>query len=203
MPRRSRRWGRKALVGVLATVAVPFAGMCAVDAASALPTRGMDVSSHPSGAVQPPMAVMAAPPSSTGPSVHSPLPTGTEVDTARGPRSTNAVTRSDSYREFSILVLVNGRPVAGFHVLRGVQGTAPTNVEQPRRQPREGSSAASSTSPTVTLSRGVSRDADFESWAASALGGKPAGMPLPRRDLVVETFDEAGDLSASYRVLNA
>jgi len=87
--------------------------------------------------------------------------------------------------------------------INGLPGAASMGVRGRRLGPAAASPTAGPVHPAVTLTHGVSRDADFESWAASALGGRPAGMPLPRRDLVIRAFDEAGHLSVSYRVLQA
>jgi phage tail-like protein len=113
------------------------------------------------------------------------------------------IARTDPYTGFRFLVVFNGRPVAGVRAISGLPGVVPMGVKGRRLGTTAASPAAGPTHPAVTLTHGVSHDPDFESWAASALGGRPPGIPPLRRDLVIRAFDEAGRLSASYRVLQA
>jgi phage tail-like protein len=127
---------------------------------------------------------------------------GTPANVVRSTHGSVGPARWDPYKNYRFVVLLNGHPVAGFRAVSGLQGVASVAAQTRRRSPAATAPTAAA-HPGVILTNGMSRDPDFESWAASALGGKPPGVPLPRRDLVIEAFDEAGHLSASYTVRHA
>jgi phage tail-like protein len=127
---------------------------------------------------------------------------GTPADVVRSAHGSVGPARWDPYKNYRFVVLLNGQPVAGFRTVSGLQGVAPATTQLKRRSPAVPAPTAAA-HPSVILTNGMSRDPDFESWAVSALGGRPPGAPLPRRNLVIEAFDEAGHLSASYTVQHA
>jgi phage tail-like protein len=127
---------------------------------------------------------------------------GTPANVVRSAHGSVGPARWDPYKNYRFVVLLNGHPVAGFRAGSGLQEVAAAAAQARRWNPAAAAPTAAAR-PGVILTNGMSRDPDFESWAASALGGKPPGVPLPRRDLVIEAFDEAGHLSASYTVRHA
>ena len=130
------------------------------------------------------------------------------VDTAQMsvPSVSGVVSRADPYAHFKFRVRCDGRVVAGI-----------TNVDVSRRtaddvRQREGDdSTANRTSAhrsgwwAITLERGVSHDPDFEEWATMVRSpggvGSEASPADPRRDIVLEVRDEAGDVAIAYTIL--
>ena len=54
----------------------------------------------------------------------------------------------------------------------------------------------------VTLERGVTHDADFENWANLVHSlDSPLSLKNFRKDIVVDVFNEAGQLAISYKLL--
>jgi phage tail-like protein len=110
----------------------------------------------------------------------------------------------DPYKNFKFRVKWDGRYVAGiFHVspLRRA-----TEVVQ-HREGGDPSIARNSPGRTeydaITLSRGVTHDAEFEAWAnlVGRHGGQPE-MSLAhfRKDVVLELLNEAGQLVRAYKI---
>ena len=54
----------------------------------------------------------------------------------------------------------------------------------------------------ITLERGVTQDPEFEAWASQvcSFGVQQAGSANFRKDIVIEVYDEAGQLARSYKV---
>jgi phage tail-like protein len=117
--------------------------------------------------------------------------------------------RHDPYKNFKFRVKWDGRYVAGINfvsALRRVtqvveyrQGGDPSIV---RKSPGRTSFDA------ITLSRGVTHDAEFEQWANKvwSLGAAPGSeMSLKdfRKDFTIELFNEAGQLVIAYVVHRA
>ena len=94
--------------------------------------------------------------------------------------------RFDPYKNFRYRMKWEARHVAAFSKL------SPLSADPGRHE-------------AVTLERGVTFDAEFDSWANSA-GGVPAGTPSQafptdvRRELVIEVYDEAGQVAIVYRL---
>jgi hypothetical protein len=102
-------------------------------------------------------------------------PSETHVKKAR---LTGNRTRSDPYKNFKFRVSFEGRYVAG---ASGVSG-----LPQP---------PAGRTFEPITLERGVTHDANFDSWAKTA--------SHPRRELGIDVFDEAGRRERAFRISGA
>ena len=114
--------------------------------------------------------------------------------------------RSDPYRNFKFRVKWDGRYVAG------VSQIGALNPGTKAAEHREGGSPGTvRTSPwqtrleTITLEREATHDSEFEKWVDKVwnfVGGP--GSSAARRDLrknvVIEMYDEAGQLACSYNV---
>lgn len=87
--------------------------------------------------------------------------------------------RFDPYKSFKFRVKWEGRYVAGV-----------SNVSALKRTGRR--SSGRSKYDAVTLERGVTHDAEFEKWASKVKG--------LRKDIILEVFNEAGQLAISYKV---
>jgi phage tail-like protein len=119
--------------------------------------------------------------------------------------SVNAL-RFDPYKNFKFRVRWDGRFVAGVSKV----GMLKRSTEVVRH--RDGGDPSSSRkSPgrteydAITLERGVTHDVDFEQWAnkvwnfGSGLGGETSLQDF-RKDIIIEVYNEAGQLALAYKV---
>lgn len=117
--------------------------------------------------------------------------------------------RFDPYKNLKFRVKWDGRHVAGVSRVSGLvrvtdvvehrEGGDPSTL---RRSP-----GVTSYLP-ITLERGVTHDTEFEQWADQvhnlhAGPGSEAGLRDFRRDLVIELYNEAGQLVLAYNVYRA
>ena len=114
--------------------------------------------------------------------------------------------RFDPYKNFKFRVKWDGRYVAGVSKVSSLKRT--TEVVKHR----EGGDASSSRkSPgrteyeAITLERGVTHDPEFEQWAnkvwnyGSGLGAEVSLKDF-RKDIIIEMYNEAGQLAIAYKV---
>ena len=114
--------------------------------------------------------------------------------------------RFDPYKNFKFRVKWDGRYVAGISKV----GALKRSIEVVEH--REGGDPSSSRkSPgrtkyeAITLERGVTHDPEFEQWAnkvwnyGSGLGSE-VSLEDFRKDIIIELYNEAGQLAISYRV---
>jgi phage tail-like protein len=114
--------------------------------------------------------------------------------------------RFDPYKNFKFKIKWDGKYVAGVSKISSLKRT--TEVVKHR----EGGDASSSRkSPgrteydAITLERGVTHDDDFEKWASKVwLQGSGLGKEVSlkdfRKDLIIEMYNESGQLAISYKV---
>src|SRR3954452_24488855 len=116
--------------------------------------------------------------------------------------------RFDRYKNFKFRIKFEGStaPVAGISKVTSLKRT--TDVVKHREGGDPSSSRKSpgrSEFEAVTLSRGVTHDVDFEQWAnkvwnyGSGLGGETSLKDF-RKDIIVEVYNEAGQLALAYKV---
>ena len=115
--------------------------------------------------------------------------------------------RFDPYKDFKFRVKWAGRYVAGVSKVSALKrstevveygdgGEPSTARKMPGRTKYE----------PVTLERGVTHDTEFEAWAnkvwtfGSGLGAEAALADI-RKDVVIEVYDEAGQVALAYKVL--
>ena len=117
--------------------------------------------------------------------------------------------RFDPYKNFKFRVKWDGRYVAGISKVSALKRT--TEVVKHREG---GDPSTSRKSPgrtefdAITLDRGVTHDVDFEQWAAKVWqigAGLGSGISLKdfRKDLIIDFYNEAGQLAISYKVYRA
>jgi phage tail-like protein len=115
-------------------------------------------------------------------------------------------TRFDPYKNFKFRVKWDGRYVAGISKVTSLKRT--TEVVKHRHGGDPSSSRKSpgrSEFEAITLSRGVTHDGDFEQWAnkvwnyGSGLGAETSLKDF-RKDLIIELYNEAGQLAVAYKV---
>ncbi len=114
--------------------------------------------------------------------------------------------RFDPYKNFKFRVKWEGRYVAGVSKVSALKRT--TEVVK-HREGGDPSSSRKSPGRTeyeaITLERGVTHDPEFERWAnkvwnfGSGLGAEVALRDF-RKDVIIEIYNEAGQLALSYKV---
>lgn len=114
--------------------------------------------------------------------------------------------RFDPYKNFKFRVKWDGRYVAG---VSRVGALRRTNEPITHREGGDPSTARKSPGPTnyeaITLERGVAHDPEFERWAnrvwnfGSGLGAEVSLADF-RKDVIIELYNEAGQLAIAYRI---
>ena len=119
--------------------------------------------------------------------------------------SVNA-TRFDPYKNFKFRVKWDGRYVAGISKVGALKRS--TELVEHREG---GDPSTSRKSPgrtkfeAISLERGVTHDTEFEKWAnkvwnfGSGLGAE-VSLKNFRKDLIIEIYNEAGQLALAYKV---
>lgn len=119
--------------------------------------------------------------------------------------SVNA-TRFDPYKNFKFRVKWDGRYVAGISKV-GALKRSTDPVEH--REGGDPSSTRKSPGRTkfeaITLERGVTHDVEFEKWANKVWNfgaglGAEVSLKDFRKDLIIEVYNEAGQLAIAYKV---
>jgi phage tail-like protein len=114
--------------------------------------------------------------------------------------------RFDPYKNFKFRVRWDGRYVAGVSKVGALKRT--TEVVEHRVG---GDSSTSRKSPgrskfePIMLERGVTHDTDFEAWAnrvwnVEAGLGAEVSLANFRKDIIIEMYNEAGQLALAYKV---
>jgi len=117
--------------------------------------------------------------------------------------------RFDPYKNFKFRVKWDGRYVAGISKVSALKRS--TEVVEHREG---GDPSTSRKSPgrtkfeAITLERGVTHDTEFEKWAnkvwnfGSGLGAEVSLKDF-RKNLIIELYNEAGQLAIAYKVFRA
>ncbi|GLQ45832.1 phage tail protein [Dyella lipolytica] len=117
--------------------------------------------------------------------------------------------RFDPYKNFKFRLKWDGRYVAGISKVSALKRT--TEVVKHREG---GDPSTSRKSPgrsefeAITLDRGVTHDTDFEAWAAKvwqvgATLGSEVSLADFRKDVILDFYNEAGQLAISYKIYRA
>ena len=115
-------------------------------------------------------------------------------------------TRFDPYKNFKFRVKWDGRYVAGISKVGGLKRT--TKVVEHREGGDPSTSRKSpgrTTYDGLTLDRGVTHDLEFEKWAnkiwhfGGGLGSETSLKDF-RKDLILELYNEAGQLVIAYKI---
>src|SRR6187401_838126 len=117
--------------------------------------------------------------------------------------------RFDPYKNFKFRVKWDNRYVAGVSKISSLKRT--TEVVKHREGGDPSSSRKSpgrSEFEAITLERGVTHDPEFERWAnkvwnfGAGLGAETSLKDF-RKDLIIEVYNEAGQLALAYKVYRA
>ena len=114
--------------------------------------------------------------------------------------------RFDPYKNFKFRVKWDGKYVAGVSKVGALKRT--TEVDKHREGGDPSSSRKSpgrSEYEAVMLERGVTHDKDFEQWANKVWNfgsglGKEASLKDFRKDIILEVYNEAGQLAIAYKL---
>jgi len=109
-----------------------------------------------------------------------------------------------SYKNFKFRVKWNGRYVVGVNKITPLKGTTEMVKHNNGRYPNSYSKLQNCTEyEAITLERGVMFDNEFELWAnnfwnsSSGLGSEVSPKDF-RKDIVVEVYNEAGQLTTAH-----
>ena len=107
--------------------------------------------------------------------------------------------RFDPYKNFKFRISMEGRTVAGIDLVSGLAPTPGSTKKKPRRK-----LPGLQKFGNLTLKRVITQDDDFFDWIKSALSkpGSDDESKYLRKSMVVEVCNEAGELIASYRLIN-
>jgi phage tail-like protein len=114
--------------------------------------------------------------------------------------------RLDPYKNFKFRVKWEGRIVAGISKVSTLKRT--TDVVK-HREGGDHSSSRKSPGRTeydaITLERGVTHDLEFENWANKVWNysgglGAEASLKDFRKDIIIQFYNEAGQLALAYKV---
>ncbi|WP_374943178.1 phage tail protein [Sphingomonas sp.] len=118
-------------------------------------------------------------------------------------------TRFDPYKNFKFRVKWDNRYVAGVSKVSALKRTTEVVKHRDGGDPSSSRKSPGRTEyEAITLERGVTHDKDFEQWAnkvwnfGSGLGAEVSLKDF-RKDLIIEVYNEAGQLAIAYKVFRA
>nr|MBF0685943.1 phage tail protein [Pseudomonas sp.] len=114
--------------------------------------------------------------------------------------------RFDPYKNFKFRVKWDGRYVAGVSKVSSLKRTTEVVKHRDGGDPSTSRKSPGRTEyEAITLERGVTHDTEFEKWAnkvwnfASGLGAEVSLKDF-RKDIILELYNEAGQLVLAYKV---
>ena len=114
--------------------------------------------------------------------------------------------RRDPYKNFKFRVKWDGRYVAGVSKVSALKRTTEVVSHRSGGDPSTSrKSPGRSEFEAVTLERGVTHDQDFEQWANKVWNfgaglGSETSLADFRKDIILEAYNEAGQLAIAYKV---
>jgi phage tail-like protein len=117
------------------------------------------------------------------------------------PTASPAPQHADPYKNFKFRVMWDGRYVAGVSKVGALRRSTEVIRHQEGGHPGTSRKAPGRTEyDAVTLERGLTHDTEFEQWANAAFtlnATAEAGVDF-RKDLVIEVYNDAGQLALRY-----
>lgn len=114
--------------------------------------------------------------------------------------------RFDPYKNFKFRVMWDGKYVAGISKVGALKRTTEMVEHREGGDPSSTrKSPGQSKFEAITLERGVTHDTEFEKWAnkvwnfGSGLGAEVSLKDF-RKDIIIEMYNEAGQLAVAYKV---
>ena len=117
--------------------------------------------------------------------------------------------RFDPYKNFKFRLKWDGRYVAGISKVTALKRTTEVVKHRDGADPSTSrKSPGRNEFEAITLERGVTHDPDFEAWAAKvwAVGAAPGSevsLADFRKDVILDFYNEAGQLAISYKIYRA
>lgn len=112
--------------------------------------------------------------------------------------------RQDPYKNFKFRLKWDGRTVAGITKVSALKRTTEVAKHRECNDPSTARHMPTTTAfEPITLERGVTHDADFESWANLIYGpgqGGTISLKRFRKDITLELLNEAGVVAKSYKI---
>jgi phage tail-like protein len=114
--------------------------------------------------------------------------------------------RLDPYKNFKFRIKWDGRYVAGVSKISGLKRTTEVVIHREGGDPSTSHKSPGRTEyEAITLERGISHDREFEAWANKVWNrGGGAGTEVSlrdfRKDIILELYNEAGQLVLAYRI---
>ena len=124
------------------------------------------------------------------------------------PFSVNAQ-RFDPYKNFKFRVKWDGRYVAGISKVSALKRTTEVVKHRDGGDPSSSRKSPGRTEfEAISLERGVTHDKEFEQWANKVWNfgaglGAESSLKDFRKDLIIELYNETGQLVISYKVFRA
>ena len=115
-------------------------------------------------------------------------------------------TRFDPYKNFKFRIKWDGRFVAGVSKCSALKRTTEVVEHRDGGDPSTGRKSPGRTKfEAITLERGVTHDLEFERWANKVWNfgarlGRESSLKDFRKDLLIEVYNEAGQLVLAYKV---
>lgn len=115
-------------------------------------------------------------------------------------------TRFDPYKNFKFRVKWDGQYVAGVSKVGMLKRTTEVVKHRDGGDPSSSRKSPGRTEyDAITLERGVTHDLAFEQWANKVWNfgnglGQEASLKDFRKDLIIEVYNEAGQLAIAYKV---
>jgi phage tail-like protein len=114
--------------------------------------------------------------------------------------------RFDPYKNFKFRVKWDNKYVAGVSKVSALKRTTEVVKHRDGGDPSSSRKSPGRTEyEAITLERGVTHDPEFENWANKVWSfgaglGSETSLADFRKDLIIEVYNEAGQLAISYRV---
>jgi phage tail-like protein len=114
--------------------------------------------------------------------------------------------RFDPYKNFKFRVKWDGRYVAGISKVGALKRTTEVVKHREGGDPSSSRKTPGKTEyEAITLERGVTHDTEFEIWASKVWSldsglGSEISLKDFRKDLIIEVYNEAGQLALAYNV---
>lgn len=117
--------------------------------------------------------------------------------------------RFDPYKNFKFRVKWDGRYVAGISKVSALKRTTEVVKHRDGGDPSSSRKSPGRTEfEAISLERGVTHDKEFEQWANKVWNfgaglGAESSLKTFRKDLIIELYNETGQLVISYKVFRA
>ncbi len=114
--------------------------------------------------------------------------------------------RFDPYKNFKFRVKWDNKYVAGVSKVGALKRTTEVVTHREGGDPSsERKSPGQSKYEAITLERGVTHDVEFEQWANKVWNfgsglGREVSLKDFRKDIIIEVYNEAGQLAIAYKV---